>query len=299
MSKKYSVLQAPCSITNGRLTVKKIKQIDFEQRLVPKEELPLLGKRILYTTPRNYAGALGKLLLERGARIVWMPTVEIWPMSDYRELDQAIDNLSTYDWVGFTSENGIEAFLNRFFAKGLDQKAIKKTKLAAFKSDAKALEKHGIKADLLPDEQSPKGIIDELKQRGVKGGRILVPVPEVVGVKEPYVVPEFIEQLKGMGMIVYRVAAYTTTAVTKGIEIEMRMLCNGEIDIVILTSSAEIFSLLKRLNGNKEVLNKATIAYMGKFTAKTGKEVGLNLDIVPEKYTMRDLVEAMEVYFRK
>jgi hypothetical protein len=85
---------------------------------VPKEKLPLLGKHVLFTTPRNYAGALGRLLIERGARIVWMPTIEIWPMSDYRELDQAIDHLSDYEWVGFTSENGIEAFLNRLSAKG-------------------------------------------------------------------------------------------------------------------------------------------------------------------------------------
>ena len=279
--------------------MKEMKQINFEQRLVPKEELPLLGKHVLFTTPRNYAGALGRLLLERGARVVWMPTIEIWPLSDYREFDEAIDHLSDYEWIGFTSENGIEAYVNRLTVKGIDMRAIRNTKLAAFKSDAKALEKHGIKADLLPDEQSPKGIIDELKRRGVKGGRILVPVPEVVGVQEPYVVPEFVEQLKGIGMTVRRVPAYMTTAVTKGIDIEKRMLLNGEIDIVILTSSAEIFSLLTYLEDKKEVLNSTTIAYMGKFTAKTGKEVGLKLDIVPEKYTMRDLVEAMEAHFRK
>lgn len=286
----------PC-ILEGRHEVKVIKHIEFEQRLVPKKELPLLGKHVLFTTPRNYAGALGRILIERGARIVWMPTVEIWPRSDYRELDQAIDHLSDYDWVGFTSENGIEAFLNRLFAKGLSSKTIKNTKLAAIKSDAKALEKQGINADLVPAESSPKGIIDELLKRGVKGGRILVPVPEVVGVKEPYVVPEFVEKLKEIGMTVHRVPAYTTVAVREGIALEKRMLLEGEIDIVILTSSAEIFSLLNHLGDKKDVLKKVTMAYMGVFTAKTGKELGLNLDIVPEKYTMRDLVEAMEAYF--
>lgn len=151
----------------------------------------------------------------------------------------------------------------------------------------------------MPDEQSTKGIIDELRRRGIKGGRILVPVPEVVGVREPYVVPEFVEQLKGIGMTVHRVPAYTTIAVTEDISLEKKMLLNGEIDIVVLTSSAEIFSLLAHIGDRREVLNRATIAYMGKFTAKTGGEVGLNLDIVPEKYTMRDLVEAMEAYFKK
>jgi uroporphyrinogen-III synthase len=101
-----------------------------------------------------------------------------------------------------------------------------------------------------------------------------------------------------MGMTVERVPAYLTTAVTKGIETEKKMLLNGEIDIVIFTSSAEIFSLLKQLEGKTEVLNKTTVAYMGKFTAKTAGKVGLNLDIILEKYTMKDLVEAIETYFR-
>jgi uroporphyrinogen-III synthase len=271
----------------------------FEKKLVLKENLPLYGKRVLFTTPRNYAGSLGKLLLERGARLIWMPTIEIWPMQDYRELDQAIDNLSDYAWIGFTSENGIEAYCNRLAAKGIDGRSIKTTKLAAFKADARAFVPWGITPDLLPDESSPKGIIDELISRGVNSGKILVPVPEVSGVKEPYVVPEFIEQLQKIGMTTHRVAAYRTMAVTKGIDIEMRMLLNQEIDIIVFTSSAEIFSLLDQLKEKREILNNVVTAYMGKFTSKTGTIVKLRQDIVPEKYTMQDLLEAMEAYFRK
>jgi uroporphyrinogen-III synthase len=273
--------------------------IDFEQKLIPKEKLPLYRKRVLFTTPRNYAGTLGKLLLERGARIVWMPTIEIWPMQDYHELDQAIMNLADYDWIGFTSENGIEAFCTRLTALGFDRSKAKTTKLAAFKSDAKAFEPWGITADLLPEESSPKGIIDELVRRGVKSGRILVPVPEVVGVQEPYVVPEFVNELQRIGMDVQRVPAYMTIAVKEGISIEKRMLINGEIDIIVFTSSAEIFSVLEHLGDKRAVLENMVVAYMGTFTAKTGAAQKLRQDIVPEKFTMRGLLEAMEAYFRK
>jgi len=271
---------------------------DFNQKLVAKGNLPLYGKRVLFTTPRNYAGSLGKLLLERGARIVWMPTIEIWPMQDYREFDQAIDNLADYAWIGFTSENGIEAYCNRLAAKGIDGRLIKTTKLAAFKADARAFVPWGITPDLLPEESSPKGIIDELVSRGVKSGKILVPVPEVSGVQEPYVVPEFIEQLQKLGMTTHRVAAYRTMAVTEGIAVEMRMLLNREIDIIVFTSSAEIFSLLDHLKDKREILNDVVTAYMGTFTARTGTMVKLRQDIVPEKFTMQALLDAMEAYFR-
>jgi len=278
--------------------VKVNKTIDFDQRLVPKEELFLYGKHVLFTTPRNYAGPLGQLLLQRGARTVWMPAIEIWPMPDYQELDTIISNLSEYDWNAFTSENGVEPFCARLGALGLDASAIGKIQIAAFRADSLVLEKNGITADLIPGVMSPKGIIDELVQRGVNSGRVLVPCPQVTGVQEPYVVPEFIEQLNGIGMTAQRLEVYRTVAVKDSGAIEKKMLLNGDIDIVVFTSSAEIFSLLGQLGDDRDVLNKATIAYMGTFTSKTGGEVGLNVDIVPETFTMRALVEAMESYFQ-
>jgi uroporphyrinogen-III synthase len=275
-----------------------MEKINFEQKLVLKEVLPLYRKRILFTTPRNYAGTLSKLLVERGARLVWMPTIEIWPMPDYSELDQAIDNLSSYAWVAFTSENGIEAFFNRLYAKGLSTEAVKVTKLAALGADALALEKRGVKADLVPPEASPRGTLNELVRLGVHSGRVLVPVPEVIGVKEPYVVPEFVEGLKSIGMTVHRIPVYQTVAVTEGVSVEKRMLLGGEIDLVIITSSAEIYSLLSLLGDEREVLNRTPLAYPGKYTAKTATEVGLNADIVPEKYSWLDLIGAIEGYFQ-
>jgi len=274
------------------------KTIDFDQRLIAKDELHLYGKHVLFTTPRNYAGPLGELLLQRAARPVWMPTIEIWPMEDYRELDDIISNLSEYDWIAFTSENGVEPFCARLKALGLDAGAIGNTKIAAFRADSQVLEKHGIKADLIPGVMSPKGIIDGLIERGVDSGRVLVPCPQVQGVKEPYVVPEFIDELNKIGMTAQRLEVYRTVALKDSGDMEKNMILNGHIDIIVFTSSAEIFSLLEQLGDDRDVLNKATIAYMGSFTSKTGGEVGLNVDIVPEAFTMRGLIQSMESYFQ-
>ena len=275
-----------------------MKRIDFGRKLVPKEALPLLGKHILFTTPRNYAGALSKLLVERGARAIWMPTIELWPMPDYSELDQAILSLREYDWIAFTSENGIEAFFDRLYARGLNAGALRVTKLAALDADVPALEKRGIKADVVPAESSPQGIKDELVRLGVHSGRILLPVPEVIGVKEPYVVPQFIESLAHIGMVVHRVPAYQTIAVTEGLSLEKRLLLGSEVDLVTFTSSAEVSSLLSLLGGGDKVLERVSIACLGRFTAKTANEAGLRVDILPERYAFSDLLEAIEVHFR-
>ena len=86
--------------------------IEFEKTLVRRESLPLFLKRILFTTPRNYAAKLSRLLVLRGALPVWMPTIVIESMPDYHEFDQVIKNLSDYSWIAFTSRNGIEAFFD-------------------------------------------------------------------------------------------------------------------------------------------------------------------------------------------
>ncbi len=278
--------------------MKECKNIDFDQKLVSKHDLPVYGKHILFTSPRNYAALLGDLLIQRGARPVWMPTIEIWPMPDYGELDRVILSLSDYDWVAFTSENGVEPFCKRFQSLGLDPGAVKNTRLAAFTADSILLEKNGVKVDLVPEEMSPRGIVDELVRSGVNSGRVLVPCPHVSGVKEPYVVPEFIKSLESIGMTADRLEVYSTVALRDNKKIERNMLLNGEIDIIVFTSSAEIFSLLDQIDKAKEVLNQYTIAYMGTFTAKTGTEAGLNVDIVPKKFTMRSLLEAMEAHCR-
>ena len=275
-----------------------MKRIDFERKLVSKEALPLLGKHILFTTPRNYAGALSKLLVERGARPIWMPTIELWPMPDYSELDQAILSLSEYSWIAFTSENGIEAFFDRLSSRGLNTGALRATKIAALDADVPALEKRGIEADVVPAESSPQGIIDELVRLGVHNGRILLPVPEVIGMKEPYVVPQFTESLANIGMAVHRVPAYQTIAVTEGFSLEKRLLLGSKVDLVTFTSSAEIFSLLLLLGNEDKVLKGVPVACLGRFTAKTANEAGLRVDILPERYAFCDLLEAIEAHFR-
>ena len=275
-----------------------IPKIDFEQKLVARDDMPLLGKRILFTSPRHYAGNLASLLVERGARPVWMPTIAIYPVDDYTEFDQALRQLDEYDWVGITSIMGSQAFVNRIKALGLDAADAKKAKIAAFRQDSIPLSQLGIEADLIPAVNYPSTMIQEMEKLGPKGGRVLVPVPEVHGVAEPFVIPEFISELERIGMVPQRVAVYATHATTEGNDWAKAMLAGGEIDVTLFTSSAEIFSLLNLIENKVEVVNRATVAYMGGYTARTGKENGFNVDIVPQVFNMPGVVEALEAHFR-
>lgn len=268
------------------------------QELVDRGTFPLLGKRILLTTPRNYAAPLAEMLVLRGARPVWMPTNEIWPLDDYSELDRAISEADSYAWIAFTSENGIEAFIDRSTAAGLTTSKFRNTRLAAFRWDARLLEMHGFRVDLVPPESSTVGMAAEFNRRGAWSGKVLVPVPEVVGVPEPSVIPLFIQELTAIGLSPHRVPAYKTVASVENAHVERELLVSGAVDAVVVTSSAEIYSLLAFLGPDRAVLDRVAMAYMGKLILDTARACGLRLDIVQKEYTFRALVEAIEDYFR-
>ena len=275
-----------------------IPKIDFQQKLVDRTDLPLLGKKVLFTSPRHYAGSLASLLVERGARPVWMPTIAIYPVDDYTEFDQALQNLADYDWVGITSVMGSQAFVNRIKALGLGAEGAQKAKIAAFKQDAIPLPQLGIEPDLIPEVSYPSVMVADIARLGPRGAKVLVPVPEVHGIEEPFVIPEFINQLKDAGMVPHRIPVYATHATHEGNEWALGMLQNGEIDVTLLTSSGEILSLLNMLDNAVTLFNRTTVAYMGGYTSKTGQKHGFNVDVVPEVFNMPGVVEALEAYFR-
>jgi len=277
------------------------KAADTRPSLLARQDLPLHGKTILFTTPRNYAGKLGGLLIERGARPVWMPTIVIEPMPDYGEFDQALTGRDGYEWIAFTSRNGIEAFFGRLDALGLTPADFDGVKFAAIGNDARALEAGGIEPDLVPAVSSPKGIADELARRGVKRGAVLVPVPDVIGMEEPRVVPDFLADLQEIGLSTIRVPAYVTARATAGLTVGTDMLLAGKVDMIAFTSRGEIESLLLHLGDRRDVLDgDAAIACFGPITAAGAKMRELRLDVIAEDYSrFEGFVAAMADYYRR
>ncbi len=277
---------------------------DFERRLLPREALPLDGKRVLLTTPRNYAGLFCKPLAERGARMVLLPTIEIWPLPDYSEMDRAIREIETCDWVVFSSQNGIEAFFDRLAAAGKTIKDLGGVRLAAFKRDAVPAASAGVSFDLIPPRSTLDGFIAEFTRRGVTNGRALVPMPEIRGMPEPRVIPDFIDGLNALGFEVQRVPAYQTNRVTdrKSCAPEIGLLQGGVIDVILCTSNAEIGNLLGLLADGRRVISGCVLACLSHAEARSATELGLTVDVITESRSLVDLPEAtacaLEDFFR-
>lgn len=186
----------------------------------PAQSDGLSGRRILITAPSTYAARLAGQVLARGGRPICMPTIVTEPLQEHEhdKLDAGLRSMASatasgaapaFAYVAFTSRNGIEAFLRRAEVLGLAgdlSGLLRGCTVCALGNDAKMLEQAGVEVGLLPTVSSPTGIIDELARRGETGrGRtILVPVPEVTGVPEPPVVPNFVAGLNQLGMSVHR-----------------------------------------------------------------------------------------------
>ena len=138
--------------------------------------LALAGKRILITRAREQSEEFSRLLQTYGAHVVAFPTIEIAPPDDWHPLDEAIEKLASYDWVIFTSVNGVRSFIQRLkdMGKGVDVLAGKKI-CAIGPRTQEELESMGLTVSFIPQEYRAEGVIEGLKAIGIKGQKILLP----------------------------------------------------------------------------------------------------------------------------
>jgi len=246
---------------------------------------PLFGKRVLVTRARPQASALSQRLRELGAEPVEFPTIAIAPPSDWSNLDQALDKLAAYDWIIFTSANGVEAVIERLRALGSDLRLLDGPRVAAIgPATAQALQDHGVRVDFVPSiyvaEEIAAGIGD------VRGQRILLPRADKAR-------PALGEGLCEKGALVDEVVAYRTTAAPSG-DLQA-ILADGKIDILTFTSSSTVKNLAAALGGRAsgEALAGMLVACIGPVTARTAQELGIRVDVVAREHTIEGLVDAI------
>lgn len=254
--------------------------------LLSSSQLPLHGKRILVTAPRSYAARLVQQLIDKGALPIVMPTIETCSLENFTELDLILRTIDTYDWIAFTSRNGIDGLLQRLQDLALPISVLGKSQLAAIGQDAQKLTQQGIKVDLIPVEPSPQGIIKQLALiPGIVSKKIVVPIPEVIGIPEPDVIPKFVQGLEELAMKVICVPTYTTRCLSKILyELELGLIKQGKIDVIALSSTGETLSLLQMLD-DKSYCEQCAVACFGPYTAANAKKLGLNISIVAKDYS--------------
>lgn len=250
------------------------------------EKKLLFGHRILIT--REYSSDYSKLE-EHGAEIFEFPTIKIAPPENFEQLDGAIDELETYDWIIFTSKNGFKYFFVRLIEKGRDIRDLKGIKVCTIGiKTAEMLKSFGIRADIIPNEFNAEGLIEAFKQHhknGLKGLKILL--PRAVEAREI-----FPQKVRELGGFIDTPEAYRTLKPIRHAKRLQRFLKAGRITIATFTSAATFNNFLDII-GNDAIsfLKDLTIAVIGPVTAKAVEKVGLKVDIMPNQATIPAMVE--------
>jgi len=256
------------------------------------EKKPLFGYRILMTR-ENVKGF--EPLEDLGAEIIEFPTIEIVPPESYRELDSAIRQIATYDWLIFTSRNGVKYFFRRFFEKDRDIRELSGIRICAIgRKTEEEVRRYGLKVDLIPAEFRAEGLIEEFVRLGKEQG---TPSEPLKGMK--FLLPRaekareiFPEKVKELGAEIDVPVAYRTIKPESRGKRLRRFLREGRISVVTFTS-ASTFNNFREIMGEdaEKLLKGVAIAVIGPVTAKAVKKAGLVVDIMPKEATVEAMVE--------
>ncbi len=283
---KAAGLKAPCIIVVGDVVSLREKMQWFENR-------PLFGKKIVVTRARAQASDMIFQLTELGAQCLEYPVIKTVPPQDFSLLDTAINSLDTYDWIIFTSVNGVEFFFNRLLDKGKDARALGNLKTACIGPvTADRLKSYGINTDILPESYRAESIITAFNNEPVAGKRMLLP-------RAAEARPILPEELSKMGAIIDEIATYHTVNDTENVDQLVRELEQGAIDLITFTSSSTVTNFKKLIPKDRleSLLNDVTIASIGPITSETAEKKGFTVHVEAQSYTIAGLCEAIVKYY--
>ena len=251
---------------------------------LPNRDRPLAGLRVLVTRPREQAEALSRRLREQGAEPVEHPAIRVLPPLDWGPLDDRLARLEGYDWIIFTSGNGVRFFVDRLQAAGRGTGDLTGIRLGAIgPATAGVLAEHGLRADFVPVRYVAEAIVEGIGE--VAGQRILLPRAE--GAREVLA-----QGLRDKGATVEEVASYRTRPEQAAPLREA--LRAGGIDVVTFTSSSAVESVVRGLGEEAALLlSPVGVACIGPITARTARDLGLRVDVMADEHTVEGLVEAL------
>ncbi len=245
----------------------------------------------MVTRTRKQASALSNKLRALGAQVVELPTIRIEPPTDLREFAELVQDAHIYDWIVFTSANGVEAFFEIFFKLYDDAREIGAARIAAIgPATAQRVKDFHFHVELQPEEFVAEAIVKEFrKQGGIENLRILLVRAE----KARDVLPK---ELSALGAIVDEGLAYRTVLETRDTTGARRQLANEGADLITFTSSSTVENFLELgLPWPKGM----QVASIGPITSKTARDHGLKIDIEARRHDIDGLVEAIRDFFSK
>ncbi len=281
-------LKPPAVIIVGEVVALREELRWFDRR-------PLFGKTVLVTRAADQAGEFSAQLAANGARILECPTIALVPPASTEALDAAIDDLTGFDWLVFSSANAVTFFFARLQAQGLDARALGRCRVCAVgPKTAAAIRSHGIEPDLVPADYKAEGVVAAFAAREPAGQRVLFPRAD----KAREIIPQ---GLTALGAEVTAPIAYRNL-LPDGLPPEaLAALEEGSVDCVTFTASSTVENLASILGAERfaRLLAGVVVAAIGPITARTCRKLGLEVAIEPREYTLAALTVAMVEYFSK
>src|SRR5499426_2244034 len=280
-----------------------VSALILESKITPNTEngdatRPLLGRRVIVTRAAKQSGEMTRALEALGAEVISCPTIEIKEPSSWDQLDRALIHLSWYDWLAFTSANGVEYFLGRMDALGHGRVELETHRICAVGSKtAERLESENIVVDLTPERFTAEDLArDFIKRFGfhqrLYGTRMLLPASRTTrDVIRP--------AMEKIGVYVEVVEAYqTVTPAAKG-ENVARLLRDAEADYIVFTSPSTVDNLAAILETDQlaQHLASTRVSCIGPVTAESARSHGLTVHIQPEEHTGKAVVTAIVTDF--
>jgi uroporphyrinogen III methyltransferase/synthase len=269
--------------------------VSLRDELAWFDRRPLFGKRIVVTRARAQASSLVFQLAKLGAQCIEIPTIEIAPPKDFAPLKKSIEKIKNYDWLVFTSVNGVKFFFDTLFDMGKDVRALGHLKFACIGPVTKQrLQDYGIISDILPETYRAESVIDAFSNVEIKGKKILLPRAKVARTILP-------EELTKLGGLVDEVTAYETNLCSESKDELISLLENNEIDAVTFTSSSTVSNFMSLLKGKdtKKLLKNVVTASIGPITSDTAKTLDINPDIEASEYTIGGLTDSLLTYYKE
>jgi len=256
------------------------------------EAMPLFGRRMVITRASTDASDFAARIRALGGEAIEFPTIETAPPTSYEILDRALAELASFDWLIFTSANGVECFVDRMRTRARDIRELGRAAIAAIgPATADRVRRYALSVAAMPSEYRAEAVIGAIGAERIAGARILIPRAEVA--RE--VLPEMLRQHGAREVVI--APAYRTVIPSNADPDAMRtLIADHSLDLVSFTSSSTVTNFIAMVGASVAGLKAAAI---GPITADTARANGFDVVVAPAEYTVDALIAAITEHFAR
>lgn len=258
------------------------------------ESLPLFGKTVVVTRAKKQAQPFINLLEQAGAHVVSFPTIEVVAPDSLKSMDKGINCIKEYDYLVFTSANGVEPFISRMRRLRKDIRSLNGIKIAAIgEMTAHALREYFLYPEIVPETFTSECLAEEFKKEGIRGKHVLLIRSKLANDILP-------RQLKRMGAKVDEVSAYTVQKADVDTKKIKQLFMNREINLISFTSPSTFNGFVSLMKGESvaKLLKGVKVAAIGPVTKKAITGQGIKVAVTATKHTVPGLVDAILAHYQ-